>query len=83
MTIERIGMRAPTIATPSLLKMVLALGFRMESWEGLTTGLQLFVLGQHMAAQRKFLKTQADRYAMVVLGGRRTVAGGCRGPYGS
>ena len=59
------GLRAPTIATPSLLKLVLALGFRMESQYDITTGLHPFVLGQHTATVCKFLCGQADRYAMV------------------
>ena len=62
------GLRAPTIATPSLLKLVLALGFRMESRDDLTTRLHPFVLGQHTATVRKFLRGQADRYAMVASG---------------
>ena len=62
------GLRAPTIATPSLLNLVLALGFRMESRENLTTGLHPFVLGQHTATVRKFLRGQADLYAMVASG---------------
>ena len=36
--VEDMGLRAPTIATPSLLNLVLALGFRMESLDDLTTG---------------------------------------------
>ena len=52
---EDMGLRATTIATPSLLKLVLALGFWMESWNNLTTGLHPFVLGQHTATVRKFL----------------------------
>ena len=59
------GLRAPTIATPSLLNLALALRFRMESRYDLTTGLHPFVLGQHTATVRKFLRGQADRYAMV------------------
>ena len=60
--------RAPTIATPSLLKLVLALAFRMEIQDDLTTGIHPFVLGQHTATVRKFLSGQADRYAMVASG---------------
>ena len=37
----------------------------MESMDKLTTGLHPFVLGQHTATVRKFLRGQADRYAMV------------------
>ena len=48
------GLRAPTIATPSLLKLVLALGFKMESRDDLTTGLDPFVLVQHTSTVRKF-----------------------------
>ena len=67
-TAEEMGLRAPTIATPSLVKLVLALGFRMESRDNLTTGLHPFVLGQHTATVRKFLRGQAGRYAMVASG---------------
>ena len=67
-TAEEMGLRAPTIATPSLLKLVLALGFRMESRDNLTTGIHPFVLCQHTAMVRKFLWGQADRYAMVASG---------------
>ena len=67
-TAKEMGLRAPTIATPSLLNLVLALGFRMESRDYLTTGLHPFVLGQHTATVRKFLRGQADRYAMVASG---------------
>ena len=67
-TAEEMGLCAPTITTTSLLKLVLALGFRMESRDDLTTGLHPFVLGQHMATVRKFLRRQADRYAMVASG---------------
>ena len=62
---EYMDLCAPTIATPSLLKLVLTLRFRMESQDDLTTGLHLFVLGQHTATVRNFLRVQADRYAMV------------------
>ena len=65
---EEMGLRAPTIATPSLLKLVLALGFRMESRDNLTTGIPPFVLGQHTDTVRKFLRRQADRYTMVASG---------------
>ena len=65
---EDMGLPAPTIATPSLLKLVLALGFKMESWDNLTTGLHPFVLGQHTAMVRKFLRSQADQCAMVASG---------------
>ena len=55
------GLRTPTIATPSLLKLGLALGFRMESQDDLTTGIHPFVLGQHTAMVRNFLRGQADQ----------------------
>ena len=61
-------MPAPTIVTPSLLNLVLALGFYMESWDTLTTGLHPFVIGQHTATFRKFLLGQADWYAVVASG---------------
>ena len=59
---------APKIATPSLLKLVLALGFRMKIWDDLTTGLHPFFLGQKTAMVRKFLCGQAYQYAMVASG---------------
>ena len=40
----------------------------MESRDDLKTGLYPFVLGQHTATVRKFLRGQADRYAMVASG---------------
>ena len=61
-------LRAPTIATPSLLKLDFALGFRMENRDDLTTGLHPFFLGQHTATVRKFLHGQAERYTMVASG---------------
>ena len=65
---EDMGIWAPTILTPSLLKLVLALGFRMESQDDLTTGLHPFILRQHTATFRKFLRRQVERYAMVASG---------------
>ena len=65
---EDMRLRAPTIAPPSLIKLILALVFRMESHDDLTTGLHPFVLGQPTATVRKFLRGQADRYAMVASG---------------
>ena len=41
---EEMGLRAPTIVTPSLLKLVLALGSSMDSRDELTTRLHPFVL---------------------------------------
>ena len=61
-------LHAPTIATPSLLNLVIALGFRMEIRDDLATGLHPFVLSQHTAAVRKFLRNQADLYVMVASG---------------
>ena len=59
------GLHVPRIATPSLLKLVLKLGFWMESRDDLTTGLHPFVFGQHTATVRKFLRKQAYSYNMV------------------
>ena len=67
-TAEEMSLCAPTIATPSLLKLVLAIGFRMESRDDLTMGLHPFVLGKHTATVRKFICRQVDRYAMVASG---------------
>ena len=49
---EDMGLRTPTITTPSLLKLLLALGFRMEIRDDVTTVLHPFVLGQHTAIVR-------------------------------
>ena len=62
------GLRTPNITTPYILKLVIALGFRMESRGDLTTGLHPFVLGQPTASVRKFLRGQADWYAVVASG---------------
>ena len=67
-TAEEMGLRAPTIATPSLIKLVLALGFRVEIRDDLTTGLYPLFLGQHTATVHKFPCGQADRCAMVASG---------------
>ena len=40
----------------------------MESWDDLTTGPHPFVLDQHTSLVRKFLLSQADRYATVASG---------------
>ena len=58
---EDMGLCAPTISIPSLLKLMIALGFRIERLDDLTTGLHPFVLGKHTATVRKFLRGQADR----------------------
>ena len=60
MAAEDMGLRAPTIATPSLLNLVLGIGFRMEIRDNFTTGLHPFVLGQHTATVKKFMCGQAD-----------------------
>ena len=39
---EDMGLREPTIATPSLLKLILVMGFRMESRDDVTTGIHPF-----------------------------------------
>ena len=65
---EDMELRAPTIATPSLLNLVLALGFRMEIRDELTTEIHPFFLGQHTETVRKFLRIQVDRYAMMASG---------------
>ena len=62
---EDMGLRDPTIEKPSLLKLALALGFRMDIRDDLTTGLHPFFLWQHTATFRKFLRGQSDCYAIV------------------
>ena len=70
---EDMGLRAPTILTPSLLKLVLTLRFRMEIRDNLTMGIHLCVLGQHTVTVRKFLRVPI-RHGGLRCG--RTVPGG-------
>ena len=65
---EGMGLCTPTIATPSFMKLVITIGFRVEIRDNLTTGLHPFVLGHHTATVMKFLRGQAERYAMVASG---------------
>ena len=65
---EDMGLRAPTIVTPSVLKLVLGLGIQMEIRDDMTTVLHPFFLVQHTATIRKFLCRKADRYAIVASG---------------
>ena len=67
-SVENMGLRAPTIATSSLMKLVLALVFIMESRDDLTTRLYPFVFSQQIATVRKFLCGQAERYVTVASG---------------
>ena len=60
-----LSLRAPTVATPALLKMVLGLDFCLASKDDLSLGLHAFTLGQHTAARRKLLKTRADRQNLM------------------
>ena len=46
-----LSLRAPTVATPELLKMALGLDFYLTSKDDLSLGLHAFTLGQHTAAQ--------------------------------
>ena len=55
-----LSLRAPTVATPALLKMVLGMDFCFASKDEISLGLHAFTLVQHTAAQRKLLKTRAD-----------------------
>ena len=63
-----LSLRAPTVATPALLKMVLGLDFCLASKDDLSSGLHAFTLGQHTAARRKLLKTRADRHNLMAGG---------------
>ena len=65
--VKDMELRTPTIATPSLLKLVLTLGFQMVIQDELTTVLHPFVLVQHTALVSKFLRGQAYWYAMVAF----------------
>ena len=63
-----LSLRAPTFATPALLKMVLGLDFYLSSKDDLSSGPHAFTLGQHTAALRKLLKTRTDRHNLMAGG---------------
>ena len=63
-----LSLRAPTVATPALLKMVLGMDFCLVSKDDIFLGLHAFTLGQHTAARRKLLKTRADRHNLMAGG---------------
>ena len=60
-----LSLRAPTVPTPALLKMVLGLDFCLASKDNLSSGLHAFTLGKHTAARRKLLKTRANRHNLM------------------
>ena len=60
-----LSLRAPTVATPALLKMVLGLHFCLARKYDLSSGLHAFTLGQHTAARRKLLKTREDCHNLM------------------
>ena len=57
-----LSLRAPTVATPTLLKIVLGMDLCLASKYNLSSGLHAFTLGQQTAARRKLLKTRTDRH---------------------
>ena len=63
-----LSLRAPTVATPALLKMVLGLDFYLASKDDLSSRLHAFTLGHHTAACRKLLNTRADRHNLMTGG---------------
>ena len=63
-----LSLRAPTVATPALLKTVLGLEFCLASNDNLSSGLDALTLGQHTAARQKLLKTRADCYELMAGG---------------
>ena len=67
-TAADLSLRAPTVATPALLKMVLELDFCLASKDDLSSGLHAFTLGQHTATRRNLLKTRADRHNLMAGG---------------
>ena len=66
---QRLSVQAPIVATPGLLKLTLALGFRLEHRDELGSGFHQFRLGEHTSAARKLLKSEADKYQVIVGGG--------------
>ena len=63
-----LSLRAPTVATPALLKMVLGLDFCLARKDDLSSGLHAFTLGQHTSARRKLLETRVDSYNLMAGG---------------
>ena len=63
-----LSLRAPTVATPALLKKVLGLDLCLASKDNLSSGLHAFTLGQHTAACQKLLKIRADRHNLMAGG---------------
>ena len=60
-----LSLRAPTVATPALLKMVLGLDFCLARKDDLSSRLHAFTLGQHTDACQKLLKTRADLHKLM------------------
>ena len=63
-----LSLRAPTVATPALLKMVLGLDFCLANKDDLSSVLHAFTLGQHTAAWQKLLKARVDRHNLMAGG---------------
>ena len=68
-TAYRMSVCAPIIATPSLLKMVLALEFHLDHRDNLGTGLHQFCLIQHISVAWKVLKAGVDQHQVITGGG--------------
>ena len=60
---------ATIIATQSLLKMDLALVFRLNHRYNLWAGLYQFLLGEHTSAAWKVLKAHVDQHQVIAGGG--------------
>ena len=66
---QRLGVCAPIIAAPSLLKMSLTLVFHLNHIDNLGKGLHQFYVGQHTSSTWKVPKACVDQHQVVSGGG--------------
>ena len=62
------SLRAPTVITTALLKMVVGLDFCLARKDNLSSGLHALALGQHTTAFQKLIKTRTDRHNLMAGG---------------
>ena len=66
---RRLGVCAPIVVTPGLLKTTLSLSFRLNPRYDLGTGLHQFCPGQHKLATRNIIKAHVYQSQVIVDGG--------------
>ena len=67
-TTQCLSVQAPTLVTPGLIKITLALGCRLEHHDDLGSGLHKFGLVQHTSASWKVLEVRSEQH-QVIMGG--------------